>query len=95
MVLVSASTGLPVAESLASHVEKLLTTTVQDCILFDSDGQEVPSENLVEACLLPRASAASMSKVQTGKYKWRARERTRVLSERATCLCPVGGWAGG
>mmetsp|Transcript_18625 Transcript_18625/g.35483 ORF Transcript_18625/g.35483 Transcript_18625/m.35483 type:complete len:520 (-) Transcript_18625:262-1821(-) len=63
VVLVSASTGLPVAESLASHVEKLLTTTVQDCILFDSDGQEVPSENLVEACLLPRASAASMSKV--------------------------------
>jgi len=63
-VLVSASTGLPVAESLASHVEHLLTTTVQDCILYDSEGKEVPSGNLVEACLLPRASAASLTQVR-------------------------------
>lgn len=63
VVLVSASTGLPVAESLASHVEHLLTTTVQDCILYDSEGKEVPSGNLVEACLLPRASAASLTQV--------------------------------
>lgn len=63
VVLVSASTGLPVAESLASHVEHLLTTTVEDCILYDAEGNTVSSGNLIEACLLPRASAASLTQV--------------------------------
>ena len=56
VVLVSASTGLPVAESLAQHVEHLLNATAQECTLFDDDGNQVPSDHLVEQCLLPRAT---------------------------------------
>lgn len=64
VVLVSASTGLPVAESLAQHVEHLLNATAQECTLFDEDGNQVPSDHLVEQCLLPRATTMTYPAVR-------------------------------
>lgn len=64
VVLVSASTGLPVAESLAQHVEHLLNATAAECTLFDEDGNQVPSEHLVEQCLLPRATTMTYPPVR-------------------------------
>jgi hypothetical protein len=80
VVLVSASTGLPVAESLAQHVEHLLNSTAQECTLFDDDGNQVPSEHLVEQCLLPRATTMTYPPVRKLATTMVAPAGTRIAS---------------